>query len=373
MNTTEQISKREIKYHDLLIKNDNLKKDILSILDSETDLSKLNLIHEDKYINGITADFTCVYDDEIKAIIEVKAADIGVTDYVRGIGQVLQYEYFFDNNISPKGWKYTTDFKSILLIPSDVIKLNSFNIGKFKYPNTTLIVEINENSNVARRISVKELQELSTVNEDNLTSICQYYIRDNRLFEIYMLLRYLTLLKIKGETYCKRTDIEAELKKTKTINNGNWRNAWISVSSLGFINSSNLPTASGIQIGLLEYAEFAYLMYASYIKPFVDVIMDYFNENECNLSKNYREIINDLKTKFNNRDILFLTQSNGRYLSSWLNILRDDYGCIDFKSRNNNRKIIYTPSNLNKDTFIKKINSNTNSKDYICRLKEITG
>ncbi len=67
MNTTEQISKREIKYHDLLIKSDDLKKDILSILDSETNLSKLNLIHEDKYINGITADFTCVYDDEIKA------------------------------------------------------------------------------------------------------------------------------------------------------------------------------------------------------------------------------------------------------------------------------------------------------------------
>ena len=96
MSIREEISKREIKYHDMLIKSDDLKKDILSILESDTDLSKLNLIHEDRYINGITTDFTCVYDNKIKAIIEVKAADIGVTDYVRGIGQVLQYEYFFD-------------------------------------------------------------------------------------------------------------------------------------------------------------------------------------------------------------------------------------------------------------------------------------
>lgn len=357
----------------MLIKSDDLKKDILSILESDTDLTKLNLIHEDRYINGIIADFTCVYDNEIKAIIEVKAADIGVTDYVRGIGQVLQYEYFFDNNISPKGWKYTTDFKSILLIPSDVIKFNSFNIGKFKYPSTTLIVEINESSNVARQVSKKELAELSTINENNLTSICQYYIRDNRLFEVFMLLRYLTLLKIKGETKCSRTKVEAELIKTKTINNGNWRNAWISVSSLGFINSTNLPTASGIKIGLLEYEEFAYLMYTSYIKPFVDVLMNYFNQDTQNLNKKYSEIIIDLKKQYNNRDVLFLTQSNGRYLSSWLNILRDDYGCIDFKSRSNNRKIIYTPNTLNKNSFIQKIKSNTQANNYICNLKNITG
>jgi len=45
---TELISKREMFYHDLIIQNDNIKKDILSIINSETDLSQLNLIHEDK-------------------------------------------------------------------------------------------------------------------------------------------------------------------------------------------------------------------------------------------------------------------------------------------------------------------------------------
>ena len=36
--------------------------------------------------------FTFIYNNEIRAIIECKAGDIGVTDYVRGIGQVLQYK-----------------------------------------------------------------------------------------------------------------------------------------------------------------------------------------------------------------------------------------------------------------------------------------
>lgn len=368
---TELISKREMFYHDLIIQNDNIKKDILSIINSETDLSQLNLIHEDKYINGIYADFTCVYNNQIKAIIEVKAADIGVTDYIRGIGQVLQYEYFYDNRISPKGFSYDENFKSILLVPSQVIKGNSFNIGKFKYPNSTLIVEINESSNVARKVSEKELSDLSNVDDDKLTSISQYYIRDNRLFEIYMLLRYLCFQKLKGKSKCNRKEVEEELRKTETINNGNWRNAWISVSSLGFIDSNNLPTASGIEIGMLEYEDFIYLIYNSYIKPYIDTLISYLKSDIKNLNKNYQEIIEDIKLIFKNRDVLFLTQSNGRYLSSWFNIIRDDFGAISFKTRSNTRKINYNPIELNKSSFIQEVRENSVAYQYIYKLENI--
>ena len=37
-------------------------------------------------------------------------------------------------------------------------------------------------------------------------------------------------------------------------------------------------------------------------------------------------------------EILFLTESKGRYMSSWLNIMRDDYGIIDFMPRSSLRK-----------------------------------
>jgi len=368
-------SVRERIFHDLVIQNDNIKQDLLSILNLETDLSRLELIHEDKYINGIFADFTVVYDSAINAIIECKANDIGVTDYVRGIGQVMQYEYFFEKEISPKGYKYVQNFKTILLIPSSVLQNRSFNIGKFKYPISTFIVEINEISQVARHVSQKEIDELATVDEDNkLTSISQYYVRDNRLFEVYMLLRYLCMLKLKGIKSVKRPKIELEIQKTESINNGNWRNAWISLSSLGFIDSNNMPSPSGAKIGMLEYDEFSLLVYKSYIKPYVDIIMSYFVDTihgKTNLTKRYQDINEDFRKMYADRDILFLTQSNGRYLSSWLNILRDDFGCISFEARTTNRQIVYNPSELNDIAFKQKIRENTKSTPYIHKLNTI--
>ncbi len=367
----EIISDREKYYHDLLLKNKNIQNDILSILYTKSDINKLDLIHEDKYINGITADFTCLYDNEISAIIEVKAGDIGVTDYVRGIGQVLQYEYFFENAISNKGYNFDSNFKSILLIPSQVISQNSFNIAKFKYPKTTLIVEINDSSKVARKITQKELDTLAEVNEDDLTSISQYYVRDIRLFEVYMLLRYLCVQKLKGETSCNRKEVEEQLKQTNTINNGNWRNAWITVSSLGFVDSTNLPTVSGAKIGMLDYEEFLYLIYTSYLAPYIDLLLNYFNSNFDNLNKSNQQIADDIKSDFNNRDVLFLTQSKGRYVSSWLNIIRDDFGALDFKPRSNNRQINYIPSELNKEAFLAKVKQNTLPYQYISNLQSI--
>ncbi len=308
-------SAREKHIHDLIIKNDDIKKDMLSLLNLEADLTKLELIHEDKYINGIYADFTLVYNDAIRAIIECKAGDIGVTDYVRGIGQVLQYEYFYENNISPKGWKYYELFNSILLIPSSAFKNNSFNIGKFKYPDSTLIFEINESSNVIRKISSKEIQELSTINEDSLTSISQYYVRDNRFFEIYALLKYVSLLKLKGAKRINRQEVEQKLKQTEAINNGNWRNAWITASSLRLVDSNNLPVSAAFRMIDLEYEDFLILIYKSYIKPYVDLLIDYFEESPHNLNKSLPEINYDIRIKFSNRDVLFLTQSGTRYLS----------------------------------------------------------
>lgn len=367
----EQDNVREKYFHDLIIKNDNIKFDLLSILNLPNDISKLNLIHEDKYINGITADFTLVYANQIRAIIECKAGDIGVTDYVRGIGQVIQYEYFREQNISSKGYTYNDNFNSILLIPSSALNNNNFNIGKFKYPKSTCIVEINDTNQVARKITENELNILSTVENNSLTSISQYYIRDTRLFEVYMLLRYLCFLKLKNIINIKRNEVEIELRKTNSINNKNWRNAWISLSSLGLIDSTNLPTKSGFEFGTLDFPEFLLMMYKSYIKPYVVTLFEYFSQEKNNISNGLQIIKNDLFSQFSNREILFLTQSETRYLSSWLNILRDDFGCIEFQTRSSCRSINYNPLILNDIALKENISKYTKSKQYINKLKEI--
>lgn len=361
---------REKIYHDRIIENPSIQIDILNLLESDT-TKDYEFIHEDQYINGITADFTVVNDNKIKAIIEVKANDIGVTDYVRGIGQILQYEYFYEKSITQHSYEFSDQYLSVLLVPSSVIHNKNFNIGKFKYPHRTKIVEINDYNNVVRGITETELSTLGSVDENNLTSISQYYVRDTRIFELYMGLRYLCIKKLKGVSNVKRPQAEAILRQTNTINNGNWRNVWISLSSLGLISSNNLPTEIGSTLGSYEYPKFLQVMYKSYLKPYIDEILNIFTNNKKLLSKKNSEICNEIFNKFNRRNVLFLTQSDGRYLSSWLNIMRDDFGCLSFESRKNNRQIIYTPSELSDDAIIRKIGENEIYKEYINRFLNV--
>lgn len=367
----QQDNIRERYFHDLIIKSPDIQADLLSALNLPADLSKLQLIHEDRYINGITADFTLIYDDCISALIECKAGDIGVTDYVRGIGQVLQYEYFYENQIT-KNYPYKKDhFSSVLLIPSSVFLNRNFNIALFKYPITIKIIEINDINHAVRLISQKELDNFREQTQNNLMSISQYYIRDTRLFELYMLLCYLCFLRLRNIACVNRREVEQVMMKTNTINNRNWRNVWIGLSSLGLIDSNNMPTQKGIELGMFDINYFLLVMYKSYVKPYADMLMNYFYENPISLNKNLKDIKQDFLNMYNNHEILFFTQSETRYLSSWLNILRDDFGCLDFQTRSNHRILNYIPSMLNDDFLLDSIKRHTKAMPYINNLQAI--
>lgn len=359
---------RESLVHDIILNSDVAKKNIESILNISEDSV---FIHEDTYINGITADFTVVSNNNIRAIIECKGGDINVTDYVRGIGQVFQYEYFNEKNISKKGYSYDESFNTILLYPSSIIKNNQFNIGKFKYPNSIKLFELNENNHIIREVDKKELKQLEEAENSNLVTISQYYIRDNRIYELYILLKYVSYLKNIGEENCDRRESEINfLRKIETHNNRNWRNAFISLSSLGLINSKNLPTPSGDILAGKTYEEFALNIYNSYLKPYFKEIFDVL-ENDLFTNINNQNLVDKFREKYNGRDILFLSQSNGRYISSWLNIFRDDYGCIYFEPRNSNRKINYNPINFNDEALKSKIKNYSIAYQYIDKYYEI--
>lgn len=362
---------KEKEVHDLIIHDNNIKNDILKIISLK--INKGLFIHEDKYINGIIADFTVLYDKKIVSIIECKGSDLNVTEYVRGIGQVLQYQYFCENNISPKGYKYDIDFVPVLLFPSSVLINSKFNIANFKYPSNLLLIELNENSKVVRKISKLELEKLRKSNNEALVTISQYYFRDNRIIELFLLLKYLSYLKFQGKEKVDRKRSETNfLRKLNTINNNNWRNAFISLSSLGLIDSNNLPTKKGIFLASLKYEEFASEIFLGYIKPYIECIFELFETYPETLNFSNLEISHIIKSRHNNKDILFLTESKGRYMSSWLSILRDDYGCISFSSKNKKRKIIYNPCNFNKLNLIKKIKEHTAYyEDYIKRYYKI--
>lgn len=134
---------------------------------------------------------------------------------------------------------------------------------------------------------------------------------------------------------------ETILKKTNSLNNGNWRNVFITLSTLGFIDSQNYPTSTGLNFVNLSYSEFLVMVFESYIKPYYIEIFKLVENDTLNLKNN--EIAERIRTNFNNHEVLFLTESNSRYISSWLNIAKDDFAFFDFTKRLVQRQLIFNP------------------------------
>lgn len=343
--------------------------------------SNYEFVSEVEYINGITSDFTIINPrtKEILAVIECKRPDIGVTEYVRGIGQVFQYEYFAEKNILPK--KYTTyfyntetleEFKNAIVIPSSFYQNTQLNIANFKYPKSSILIEINLKNMNARKINSKILTELKGKNT-NTISISPYYIRDNRIFEYYLLLKYIRFVMVaKLANKINRKEANVDLKKIQTINNGNWRNAFITLSNLGFIDKNNTLTKSGNKMAAMNLVEFTSVIYTDYIKAYVDEIMSLFVEKPNLLKSTNSSIAEAIKNKYKGKDILYLTESKGRYISSWLNIMRDDLNCISFQPRTNDRNIKYIPADYLNESLKNKIRENSIGEKYNERFDNLT-
>ncbi len=375
-NDYELIKERE--FQDRIYTNKYIQKGILDILQFEFD--NCTFEREIEFINGIRSDFV-IYDDknEMKAIIECKRPDIGVTEYVRGVGQLFQYEYFQEENIPPRKYyniKYNNDINNnILVIPSDFIKNTALNIGKFKYPKNSRIFEVNSKNDRVREISKKELLDLSKASDDNnLITISQYYVRDNRLFECYILFQILCTLN-PFDIKMNRTEKEIQiLRQIEVINSNNWRNAFITLSSLGFIGKNDKVYGNALNLLNYNVYEFINLLYSEYLYPFIDVLMNILikhanSDNVVDLTN--KKIAELIRKDYNNKDVLFLTDSDSRYISSWLNIMRDDLGCINFEPRSSKRKIVYQPSEIKDKERINKIKEFSNASAYIDNFNNI--
>ncbi len=151
---------------------------------------------------------------EIKlgAIIECKGGAIGVSEYVRGIGQIFQYEYFFENHLSLKNYAFCQNFNSVLVFPESVLKNNDFNVGLFKYPKSKKILEINSHNLAVRCINDSELEKLRETKHRDFKVISPYYVRDIRFFEVYFLLQVLAIFKFKNKL-AHRKNIEETILK----------------------------------------------------------------------------------------------------------------------------------------------------------------
>ena len=94
-----------------VINNLDLQKIILEKLEIDFNTA-IKFTKGKTYANRILPDVKVARGNEILALIECKGAKINVTDYVRGIGQLLQYEYFWLNLGQPKfqAWSFLDQF-----------------------------------------------------------------------------------------------------------------------------------------------------------------------------------------------------------------------------------------------------------------------
>ena len=92
-----------------------------------------------------------------------------------------------------------------------------------------------------------------------------------------------------------RKALEVEkLRILNTPNNRNRRNAFISLASLWFINSDNMPTIPWMKVWTLSYENFVLMMYKSYIYPYINSILDYFIEWDNNILQDNKSISDGL-------------------------------------------------------------------------------
>ena len=357
----ERIKPDSEKYiQNLIINRRDVQEHIIERLDLEYDKS-IKFTKGLSYDNKMLPDIKILRKNEILALIECKGPKINVTDYVRGIGQLFQYEHFFENNITEnKTDKYSPDFKTIYLYPDEVTY--KINIKNFKYPKTTILLPINLQNFSLSEFSVEQRKKFSTVGE-GLIGISKYYFRDNRMFELYALIKYLKSNFSNSNKQLSRTYLENNLmQKIKVINNGNWRNAFISLSIMNIINKKNNLNKFGEKISQLNYYEFCSMVFYDYIRPYIEEIFPILiKNNNIGLS----ELIMQIKKKYDGNDVLFLTQAGRRYASSWLNIFRDDFGFIDFAPRRTNRIINYNPLDISKDQLEKNIIKYTKANSYL--------
>lgn len=357
----------EEKLHNLIKNNADEQRKLCDALGIDYDNCRIEFVSEDQFPNSMYVDLTILVNGNVKALIEIKGDDIGINDFVRGTGQIFQYQHFIDLRETVKDYIFD-DAYAVYLFPSKIISQGKFNIGLMAFPQKCKIIEYSEETDSFREITKKDLGVLAGNRGKTVTTISQYYIRDTRLFEIYIALKYIVLLQQLGANYIDRNAMEEFLKQLDVPDKGNWRNVFISLSSLGLTDSRNLPTEKGLDLGIRSFSLFAYTIYSEQIKPYVDNMISTLTTLNADVNAiSLTDIKTVLESNFGGQEILFMTDSGTRYLSSWLNIMRDDYRCIDFQSGKSNRTydIFYNPKKYNKKAIMREVSNNEYANKFI--------
>jgi len=295
--------------------------------------------------NGIQVDLAALdSSNRVVGLFEAKGS-VGINDLVKGIGQVFQYQNHVDKKLE---YDYAPKAKSFLVIPIDVYRRLDFR--KFKFPKGTGIILVDPKQNTFLLLGKKKIKQGMM---KNIKIISPYYVRDNRLGEIYLGLKTIETLSPRVKTgKLKMAEVKEQLKKI-IKNKGNARNIGITLRGLGFIDRENRLTAEGQRHLRMTYEDFCKKLALNQLAPFLNLIMialvEIALEKGNNLNKIILDNLEELRQKIIShygQNVLYVTDSKTRYISSWMNILKEDLGAVSFKpgSYSQGIKINYFPT-----------------------------
>ena len=108
------------------------------------------------------------------------------------------------------------------------------------------------------------------------------------------------------------------------------------------------------------------MTFFDYMKPYVDnifpILLKDRNISLFNLNK-------QIRSNNGGKEVLFVTQAETKYISSWLNIFRDDFGFINFAPKKTDREINYNPLKISKKDLLNNIKKYNKVKKYISNLR----
>ena len=144
------------------------------------------------------------------------------------------------------------------------------------------------------------------------------------------------------------------------------RNMFITLNQLGLI-ANNVPTERGFILANLDYPNFA-LQFFEYLRPYFELLLGILEKNSDLKQDRIFDIISQ---KYGGKEVIWLAEfqrkdraKNTRYISSYLNILRDGYGVLKFQPRSHNRQILLNPLKTNERAFKEHIEKYSKFNEY---------
>ncbi len=306
-----------------------------------------SVMSEQKIFYGLKVDKVILdKNQKFLSLIECKG-DVGTTEYVRGIGQILQYRTQAKKELRNR---MAEKFSIVLAFPNELnTKQNPVEIEKLEYPNDAHLFIINSqnNSYKAINLAITKIGSKTKYFGEKLVSISPYYFRDNTFAEYFIGLHTMHYRSFYQKKVSR--NIDDVLKVCGSHNPGNGRNVGITLSSLGFIDANNRLTPDGYKFLDLSYPKFVEKLTYDYAFPYINSVFSIINDNDVIKSKDHqRLLINSLWNLSAEQQIEFLTESDSkdktRYIGSWNYILKRSLKCLDFDSRKTNFKIKYNPT-----------------------------